>query len=131
MEKTNDILTLADVKTFVDAFYKKVRQDALLAPVFNDKIQDQWHQHLQRMYSFWQTVLLDEKTYSGNPFQLHAELPVRHTHFKKWLEIFMETVDELFQGEKAREAKWRAKKIAEMFESKIEYGRNQAFKSVL
>lgn len=131
MEETKDILTLTDIKKLVDTFYNKVRQDELLAPVFNERIQDKWQQHLQKIYSFWQTLLLDDKTYSGSPFPPHAQLPVDHLHFQKWLAIFIETVDALFSGKKAEEAKWRAKKIAEMFESKIEHYRNQRFKSLL
>ena len=52
MEETKDILTLEDIKILVDAFYEKVRQDELLAPIFNERIQDRWPQHLEKMYAF-------------------------------------------------------------------------------
>ena len=131
MEETKDILTLEDITTLVDAFYEKVRQDELLAPIFNERIQDRWPQHLEKMYSFWQTVLLDERTYLGSPFPPHAQLPVDHSHFQRWMELFILTADTLFQGEKAYEAKWRAGKMAELFESKIEYYKKQGFKNLL
>ena len=131
MEYNNDILTLTDIKKLVDTFYNKVRNDKLLAPVFNERIQDRWQEHLQKMYSFWQTLLLEDKTYTGKPFPPHAHLSVDHSHFQKWLEIFIETIDMLFRGEKAEEAKWRAKKIAELFESKIDYYKNHMFESLL
>jgi len=131
MEYNNDILTLTDIKKLVDTFYNKVRNDKLLAPVFNERIQNRWQEHLQKMYSFWQTLLLDDKTYAGKPFPPHAHLPVDHSHFEKWLGIFIETIDMLFQGEKAEEAKWRAKKIAELFENKIDYNKNHMFESLL
>ena len=57
-----DILDLEDVKQLVDTFYAKVREDNMLAPVFNERIQDRWPEHLEKMYRFWQTVLLDEHT---------------------------------------------------------------------
>ena len=73
------------------------------------------------MYTFWQTVLLDERSYYGSPFPTHAQLPVDHSHFQRWMELFVVTTDTLFDGEKAKEARWRARKMAKMFESKIEY----------
>jgi hemoglobin len=63
----NDILNLDDVKLVVDCFYGKVRQDEQLKDVFNNVIQDRWPAHLEKMYRFWQTVLLDEHTYHGSP----------------------------------------------------------------
>jgi hemoglobin len=125
MEKQNDILKLEDVKVLVDAFYAKVQQDELLAEIFNNKIQDNWPVHLDKMYRFWQTVLLYEHTYSGSPFPPHAHLPVDVSHFDRWLKLFFETIDENFTGEKAEEAKWRSEKMAEMFQIKINYFKNQ------
>jgi hemoglobin len=131
MGETKDIITLEDIKRLVDAFYEKVKQDKLLAPIFNERIQDRWPEHLKKMYAFWQTVLLDERTYFGSPFPPHAELPIDHSHFQRWIELFMLTADELFNGEKAYEAKWRASKMAELFESKIEHYKKQGFRNLL
>lgn len=105
----------------VDSFYDKVRKDELLAEIFNERIGDNWGEHLEKMYRFWQTVLLTEHTYFGSPFSPHASLPVDENHFERWITLFYESIDELFEGEKAKEAKWRAKKMAEMFLFKIEY----------
>jgi hemoglobin len=77
------------------------------------------------MYRFWQTVLLGEHTYYGAPFPPHAQLPVGHDHFSKWLELFNVSVDELFMGDKAEEAKWRAARMAEVFATKIMLYQNQ------
>lgn len=116
-----DILQLEDVKLMVDSFYEKVRADNLIGPVFNEKIQDRWPEHLDKMYRFWQTVLLEEHTYFGSPFPPHSQLPIAHEHFERWMELFIATTNELFEGEKKEEAQWRAGKMAEMFEIKIEY----------
>ena len=132
MEETKEIITPEDIKRLVNAFYEEIRQDELLAPIFNERIEDRWPQHLEKMYAFWQTVLLDEHTYLGSPFPPHARLPVNHSHFQRWMKLFIQIVDTLFQGEKAYEAKWRAGKMAELFESKIQYykkqGSNTCFK---
>lgn len=131
MQNLTDILNLEDVKKLVDAFYGKVRENDLLAPVFNERIKDKWPEHLAKMYTFWQTILLEERTYFGSPFPPHAKLPVEHAHFGEWMKLFTQTVDELFTGEKAKEAKWRAGKMAEMFEYKIEYYKKTGFKNLL
>lgn len=126
-----DILTLEDVKLLVDTFYGKVRGDELIGPIFNDKIQDRWPQHLAKMYTFWQTVLLGEHTYYGSPFPPHAQLPIEKIHFERWLNIFSQTLDELFTGEVAKEAIWRADKMATMFQYKIEHFKNNPTKSLI
>lgn len=116
-----DIENLDDIKELVDVFYDRIREDELLAPIFNGIIQDRWPQHLDIMYTFWQTILLGEHTYFGSPFVPHANLPVDHHHFQRWLGLFNNTVEELFEGKIADEAKWRADKMALMFETKIKY----------
>ena len=50
--------------------------------------------------------------------------------FQRWLDLFREPLDELFIGEKADEAKWRADKMAEMFLSRINYFKEQGFKNI-
>jgi hemoglobin len=127
----HDIISLDDVKQLVNFFYEKAREDETLAPIFNERIKDRWPEHLEKMYCFWQTFLLEEHTYHGAPFPPHAKLPVTHIHFEKWLELFTKTVDELFVGEKAEEAKWRGQKMAQMFEIKIEHSRNMGWKSLV
>jgi hemoglobin len=124
-DEKHDIRELEDVKLLVDTFYGKVRNDKLIGPIFNERIQDRWPQHLNKMYTFWQTVLLGEHTYFGTPFPPHAQLPVEGEHFERWLSIFKETVSELFSGKTADEALWRANKMAEMFQYKIDHlGKN-------
>jgi hemoglobin len=124
MQPRPEILTIDDIKLLVDTFYQRIQTDELLGPIFNERIQDKWPIHLEKMYRFWQTVLLEEYTYNGAPFPPHAKLPVGPEHFAQWLELFTQTIDELFTGEKADEAKWRAGKMATMFMAKIEYFKN-------
>ena len=53
------------------------------------------------------------------------------SHFNRWKALFFETVDANFVGAKAEEAKWRAERMAEMFQMKIEYHRNNNATSLL
>lgn len=126
-----DISTIEDINLLVDNFYQKIRENELLSPIFNRIIQDRWPQHLEKMYRFWQTVLLGEHTYFGSPFPPHAKLPVNQQHFDTWLLLWHATIDSHFLGEKATEAKWRGNKMAEMFLSKIEYYKNSSATPIL
>lgn len=126
MDIKKDIETIEDIRILVDTFYGNVRKDPLIGPIFNDVIGNRWPEHLEKMYRFWQTVLLGEYTYNGAPFPPHARLPVGQQHFDAWLTLWHATVDQFFMGEKAEEAKWRGDKMATMFLSKIEYFRNNS-----
>ena len=130
-EGKKDILELEDVKLLVDTFYDKVRDDQLIGPIFNERIQNRWPEHLAKMYTFWQTVLLGEHTYYGSPFPPHAQLAVEKEHFERWLYLFSETLQELFSGEIANEAMWRANKMAVMFQYKIEHYKNNPTTSLI
>ena len=124
MDQTSEqkeIITLADIRALVDTFYGSVMKDELLSPIFASKISNSWDRHLDIMYRFWQTVLLEEHTYQGAPFMKHIDLPIGPGHFERWISIFYQTVDSLFVGDKATEAKWRASRMAEMFMYKLDY----------
>lgn len=114
-----DIHTIEDVRLLVDTFYGRARLDQLVGPIFNDTIQDRWPEHLAKLYTFWQTVLLGEHTYYGSPFMPHAKLPVDKDHFDRWLQLFHATLNDLFTGPKSDEAKQRSVLMAQMFQFKL------------
>ena len=116
MDQKTDISTRADIELLVDRFYERVKKDVLLAPQFSHV---DWPKHLPVMYSFWSSMMLGEQSYQGNPFQKHINLPIDQSHFAAWVKIFLEVVDENFQGEKAEEIKIRAKTIAQVFQHKM------------
>jgi hemoglobin len=109
-----------DIRLLVDSFYGTVREDDLIGPIFLGKITD-WPVHLEKMYRFWQTILLEEYTYNGAPFPPHATLPIQEEHFNRWLKLWGQTVDQFFEGDVAEEAKWRGERMAGVFLSKLEY----------
>jgi hemoglobin len=114
-----DIQTEADVKQLVYTFYDKVRADALLGPVFEHAIAGNWDVHLQIMCNFWSTMLLYSGKYSGDPMSKHFSLPIDPAHFSQWLTLFRGTVDSLFAGEVAENAKARASNIARIMQSML------------
>lgn len=114
-----DITGLDDIKLLVDDFYRRVQQDALLAPIFFAHIPGDWEPHLNKMYLFWNAALFGEKGYVGNPFARHAHMPLTKTHFEHWLHWFKETVDAHFDGPMATDAKRRASIMANNFLSRL------------
>ena len=115
-----DISTFEDIQLLVNTFYSKIRIDELLGGIFAGIISD-WEPHLQKMYRFWQSILLGENTYNGRPFPPHAKMRLQQQHFDRWLKLWHETLDENFSGPVADDAKMRAQSIANIFVSKIAY----------
>lgn len=111
-----DIQSRADIEKLVNAFYAKVQADALLAPVFSHV---DWPHHLPLMCDFWALTLLGEPGYRNNMVQKHLSLPIRPEHFTQWITLFNASVDELFAGEKAEEAKSRAYSMAIVIQVKL------------
>lgn len=111
-----EIKDLEDIKCLVDAFYKKVSKDDVIGYIFEDVKQVDWETHLPRMYSFWHTVLFGVMSYKGNPMLKHYYVnknePLSPIHFKRWLKLWEETVDEEFMGIKAELLKQRTKNMA-------------------
>jgi hemoglobin len=85
------------IDVLVRTFYGRIRQDALLAPIFESRIQD-WEPHLQRMCQFWSSIILSSGIYHGQPMRLHLPLPVDAQHFDQWLALFESTARELFDA---------------------------------
>lgn len=103
------------IERVVRAFYDRIRSDALLGPIFDDRITD-WEPHLQRMFAFWSSVILMSGRYSGQPMVKHAFLPVDARHFDRWLDLFKETVRELCPPGAAAIFADRAERIAASLE---------------
>lgn len=118
-----DITERKDIELMVDTFYGKVMINPIIGPIFSDVMRVDWGIHLPKMYSFWSSLLLNEQSFSGNPMRVHIGLSkltaMTETEFSEWLMLFHETVDELFSGEKADEAKTRASNIARLMLAKI------------
>lgn len=112
-----DITTKEDIQKVVTTFYDKALHDPLLAPHFEGV---NFAKHLPRMMAFWDFVLLDIPGYTTNVFDAHTHLKIGREHFKRWVQIFHETIDDFFEGEKASDAKLRASSLGWTFGDKME-----------
>lgn len=103
------------IKVLVDSFYERVRNDAILGPIFDARISD-WGTHLARMRAFWSSVALMTGRYHGRPMEKHLPLPVDARHFDRWLAVFEETALEICPQPAAEHFIVRARRIAESLE---------------
>lgn len=118
-----DIQTRADIELLVNVFYAKITEDKLLGKIFQDVAKVNWAMHLATMYNFWENIILFTGNYKGNPMNLHQHLhhitPLSEQHFDRWNKLFTETLDGLFEGERAQHAKQRAKSISAIIKEKL------------
>lgn len=118
-----DIETSVDVKLLVDTFYDQVKENPLIGYIFNDVAKVNWQFHLPVMYRFWENVIFFTGGYTGNPLMIHKHLnrvfPLAPGHFNEWNKLFLNTVDRLFEGEKANLAKQRALSISTVMQLEI------------
>jgi len=100
------------IEKLVHAFYARVREDNLIGPVFNARIED-WGPHLARMCEFWSSIMLMSGRYHGQPMQKHLPLPIGAPHFDRWLKLFRETAEEVCPPKAAAMFTERSERIAE------------------
>jgi hemoglobin len=121
-----DINSRKDIELLMEKFYDKVKKDDTIGPIFNDVAKVNWEHHIPIICDFWETLLLDAASYRKNVMEVHFSLnrkiPLEDKHFNVWLKLFTGTVDEYFTGEKAGQAKKKAKSIAALMQFKIKGG---------
>ncbi len=112
-----------DIELLVNSFYLKVRNDEVIGYLFNEVARVNWDHHLPIMYDFWQKILFNEEGYKGNPMPkhlaLHQQSPLNPAHFERWVNLFVSTIDELFEGDYAELAKQRARSIATVMQIRV------------
>jgi hemoglobin len=119
----SDIVSRNEIIILVDMFYAKIKVDFTLGFIFNEVANVNWEKHLPIMYNFWENTLFYTGSYTGNPVNLHTHLhhltPLNNTHFDQWNKLFIETVDENFEGLNADLIKQRAISISLVLAQKI------------
>lgn len=104
------------IARLIDAFYARVLADPRLAPIFIDVAAIDLEQHLPHIRAYWEKLLLGGQDYHRHTMNIHRDLNDRHpllaADFARWLQLFCDSVDELYAGEKASRAKQIAAHIA-------------------
>jgi hemoglobin len=114
-----DIDDRGDIEVMVRNFYRDAAMDDLLGAVFA-AAHVRWDAHVATLVDFWSWQLLGEARYDGQPLRahepVHARTPLSHAHYERWVELFVDTVDESFHGPRAEVAKERGRKMAAAME---------------
>lgn len=112
----SDLTNRVDVEHLVTTFYHRAFDDDLLGPIFTEVAHLDLDHHMPIMCDFWETVLFRAGLYKRNAFGVHVDLndkvPLGSEHFERWLQIWVENVDDHFAGEAAERAKTQATRIA-------------------
>ncbi|HWA48496.1 MAG TPA: group III truncated hemoglobin [Dongiaceae bacterium] len=102
------------IEDLVATFYARIRKDAELGPIFERVIGADWGPHLKTMCDFWSSVMNTTGRYKGKPIPAHVKLTgIEPRHFERWLALFAETTQELFEPPLAQLFLLRARRIAE------------------
>ncbi len=115
-------LTEEMMARLVREFYTRARADALLGPIFEEKLAGHWEEHFSKLTDFWSQIGLRTGRYSGRPLPVHATLGLEPEHFKAWLELFAATARDVLPPEGARFFVARANRIAESFQIGLNIG---------
>lgn len=106
-----------EVSLLVRTFYARIRKEETLGPIFNNIIED-WEEHFETLIDFWESNLFRVRKYYGNPMLAHVSVDKKndHTidskHFGIWLNLWYQTIDDLFEGQVAEMAKFKARKMS-------------------
>jgi hemoglobin len=102
------------LRPLIDAFYRRVRRDVRLGPIFEAHVKD-WDEHSERLTDFWSSLMLTSGRYKGNPFATHRPFAAALDPelFERWLELWQISTDEMFPAEIAAEFQRKAGRVAE------------------
>ncbi|MDB5241377.1 MAG: hypothetical protein JWP57_2002 [Spirosoma sp.] len=119
---TTDLSDRSHLDKLIATFYKRVFADDQIGPFFTQVARVAPEMHVALLGDFWETVLFGKNLYHRNIIQKHADLhgkrPLEPHHFERWLSLFVTTVDELFVGPVAEQAKIRAQSMAMVIQVK-------------
>ncbi|MFO7858952.1 MAG: group III truncated hemoglobin [Ectothiorhodospiraceae bacterium] len=113
---TQDLDSPEAIDAFIDAFYARVFQDRLLAPVFLDVAAIDPPEHLAVIKAYWRKMLLGRPDYARNMMARHETVHghrfLERRHFRRWLRLYRTTLARHYQGPYARRADFLAVTIA-------------------
>ena len=110
---TPDLCSEEEVTHLVHDFYDRVRQDAVLGPIFDAHVHD-WDTDLAKMVDFWSSALRGTARFRGTPMPKHVALPGLSAElFGRWLTLFGETTATLDNAAMRERARELAQRVAE------------------
>lgn len=118
----SDIETREDIIRLLEAFYSKATIDPVIGYYFTEVVPLDMDTHIPVIADFWETVLFGRAVYKGNVLDIHKQIhqlsAFREEHFARWVALFTETINEMFNGDRAELARQRAESIATIMKIK-------------
>jgi len=109
-----DDVDIETIHVLVHSFYGTLRSHPRLGGIFETRLEGHWPEHLAKMETFWQSVLLKNGTYKGKPVPAHLKLKeVGSSDYGEWLGVFRPVVRAIFIPELSEEIIVIAERIAQ------------------
>lgn len=122
------IETREDIEFLVNDFYSKIIKDQEIGFFFTNVAKIDLSKHLPKMYNFWESILLGNTVYDGNPMRVHFPInqvaALEEQHFQRWLQLWEESITTYFAGDNADIALQRAQNIARIMAHKMKIARS-------
>jgi hemoglobin len=120
-----DIETRADLEGMLRAFYEKAFADETIGHFFTQVVPLNLDTHIPVITDFWEAIIFNKHSYKKNVMVVHQHIHhlsrIKKEHLDRWVQIFIGTVDELFEGDKATLIKQRATSIATIMDIKLNH----------
>ncbi|NKQ40057.1 MAG: group III truncated hemoglobin [Sulfurovum sp.] len=114
-------ITPENIQKLVRTFYPTILSDEIVGPFFIEKIgadikSKKWQIHLELLSNFWASMALGDTDYQGNPLAVHFDMPgISREAFERWLELFHQAVDKVYNSKSGDFFKERSTHIAGNF----------------
>ena len=125
MSEKKDIDSREDLVQMLTAFYKKAFEDELIGRFFIEVVPLDLTTHIPVITDFWEAIVFNTHGYRKNVMEVHQHIHqlsnIKKEHLERWVKLFTETVDEMFEGEKTTLMKHRARSIATLMDIKLNH----------
>ena len=120
-------ITEASLHELVDSFSARVRKDPLIGPLFNEAVDD-WPRHLDELQAFWSSAMLGDG-YRGRalPADIQYGDRIGLSELARWLALWKEAAEELFDRPVAQALQEKAGTVAESLFRAMQLNRGRKF----
>lgn len=126
MEPKTDIQNRVDIEQLLRVFYSHVFSDDLIGHFFTEVVPLDLDTHIPVISSFWESVVFSTHGYRKNVMEVHQHIhqlsAIKKEHLDRWVQMFVQTIDDLHAGSNAELMKQRARSIASLMDIKLNHG---------
>ena len=120
-----DIASREELEEFLKAFYKNAIADELIGHFFTAVVPLDLKAHIPIIANFWESIVFNNPIYRKNVMDVHQQIhhlaKIQKDHLDRWVKLFIQTLDESFEGPKTELMKQRARSIATLMDIKLNH----------